>query len=63
VKINNGFIPAEGSPTEGASYVFTDSDVRNGTAYYYKLEAIDLNGVSTLHGPVSATPRLINLFR
>jgi hypothetical protein len=59
IQINEGLIPAEGSPTEGASYEFFDEGVKNRRTYYYKLEDIDLNGVSTMHGPVSATPRLI----
>ena len=52
-------IPAQGSSTQGASYEFIDNDVKNRKTYYYKLEDIDLNGNSTMHGPVSATPRLI----
>ena len=59
IKINNGLIPAQGSPTQGASYEFIDKNVKNRKIYYYKLEDIDMNGVSTFHGPVSATPRLI----
>jgi hypothetical protein len=58
-KINDTLIPAQGSSTQGASYEFTDKDVQNRKTYYYKLEDIDLNGTSTMHGPVSATPRLI----
>ena len=45
-------IPSEGSATQGASYEFVDNDVRNGKKYFYKLEDIDMNGTSTLHGPV-----------
>jgi len=59
VQINNRLIPAKGSPTEGAEYEFADEDVENRQAYWYMLEDVDLNGVSTVHGPVSATPRLI----
>ena len=59
IKINGRLIPAEGSPTEGAEYSFVDEDVINRTTCWYKLEDIDLNGVSTFHGPVKATPRLI----
>jgi hypothetical protein len=59
IKINNSLIPAQGSSTQGASYEFIDKDVQNRQAYYYKLEDIDLNGNSTMHGPESATPRLI----
>jgi len=59
VKINGVLIPAEGSPTQGATYQFIDENVKNRTTYYYKLEDVDLNGTSTMHGPVSVTPRAI----
>jgi hypothetical protein len=59
VKINSFLIPAVGSPTEGASYEYNDTGVKNREAYYYKLEDIDLNGTSSLHGPVQATPRRV----
>jgi hypothetical protein len=59
IKINPALIPAQGSSTQGASYEFIDTNVQNRKTYYYKLEDIDLNGVSTMHGPVNATPRLI----
>ena len=58
-KINTSLIPAKGSSTQGANYEFIDNDVKNRKTYYYNLEDIDLNGKSTMHGPVSATPRLI----
>jgi len=58
-KINNLLIPAKGSPTQGASYQFIDEGVQNRQMYLYKLEDIDLNGKSTMHNPVSATPRAI----
>jgi hypothetical protein len=56
-KINDSLIPAQGSSTEGASYEFIDNNVQNRKHYCYKLEDIDLAGNSTLHGPLSATPR------
>jgi len=56
-KINSDLIVAEGSPTQGASYEFIDSGLRNNKPYYYKLEDIDTNGISTFHGPVKAVPR------
>jgi hypothetical protein len=62
-KINSTLIVAEGSPTQGALYEFIDTNVQNRKTYYYKLEDIDLNGTSTMHGPVSAIPRLIFGFR
>jgi len=58
-KINNVLISAKGSSTQGASYEFVDKAVQNRKTYYYNLEDIDLSGKSTIHGPVSATPRLI----
>jgi hypothetical protein len=63
MKINSSLIPAEGSPTQSASYQFIDEGVKNRTTYYYKLEDIDLNGTSTMHGPVSATPKRTNVRR
>jgi hypothetical protein len=59
VKINSSLIPAEGSPTEGASYTYVDKNVQNRQMYLYKLEDIDLSGKSTFHDPVSAIPRMI----
>ena len=58
-KINSAIVSAKGSPTQGTSYEFVDKEVKNRKTYYYKLEDIDLNGKSNMHGPVSATPRLI----
>jgi hypothetical protein len=58
-KINTALIPAKGSSTQGASYEFIDTNVQNRKTYYYKLEDIDINGISTLHGPVKAVPRII----
>ena len=38
---------------------FVDEDVTNRSTYWYMLEDIDLNGLSTMHGPVGGRPRLI----
>jgi hypothetical protein len=57
IKINSSLVPAQGSSTHGASYEFVDKDVQNRKTYCYKLEDIDLDGTSTMHGPVNATPR------
>ena len=59
IKINDAVIPAKAGGAAGASYQFIDSNAKNRTTYYYKLEDIDLNGTATMHGPKSATPRLI----
>ena len=57
-KINADLIPAEGSPTEGAAYEFTDDNVSNWKRYFYVVEDLDTEGVSTLHGPVKAVPKM-----
>jgi hypothetical protein len=57
IKISNALIPAKGSATQGAAYEYVDKKVKNRKTYYYKLEDIDLSGKSTMHGPVSATPK------
>jgi len=61
-KINAAIIPAQGISTQGGYYKFIDNKTQNRKTYYYKLEDIDLNGMSTMHGPVSATPRLLYEF-
>ena len=58
-KINAALIPARGAATSGAAYEFVDDGLQNRKTYYYTLEDIDLNGKSTTHGPISATPRFI----
>jgi len=59
VKINDGLIPALGSAVSGSEYDFVDEWVLNGKRYFYLLEDIDTNGMSTFHGPVKAVPRMI----
>jgi hypothetical protein len=59
VKINNALIPALGSSVTGSDYDFIDQWVLNGKRYFYLLEDIDTNGISTFHGPVKAVPRWI----
>jgi len=59
VKLNGSLIPAKGSPSAGATYQFPDKEVKNRKTYWYKLEDIDIHGVSTMHGSVSAIPLLI----
>ncbi len=53
-----GFVPstAPGS-TQGADYQWQDATITFGVTYFYTLQDIDLAGVTTLHGPVSATPQ------
>jgi hypothetical protein len=58
-KINPVLISAEGAPTAGVAYRYVDKDLNNRNTYFYKLEDIDLKGVSTQHGPLSAKPRIL----
>ncbi|MFC1889431.1 right-handed parallel beta-helix repeat-containing protein [Thermodesulfobacteriota bacterium] len=51
--ISGPLIPSAGGPTWGSAYEFVDVDVSVGETWFYKLEAIDLYGNSTLFGPVS----------
>lgn len=50
-RVTRELIPAVGMGG-GASYSYVDTPPARG-AYYYLLEEVDVNGVSTLHGPVS----------
>jgi hypothetical protein len=52
-QINEALIAAQGDAVGGASYSFLDRP-DYGT-FYYKLEDVNLYGVSTLHGPVKVT--------
>jgi len=54
--LNSALIPPQ-FPGEviGGVYDWLDTDVQPGVIYYYKLEDIDVKGVSTFHGPVTAT--------
>jgi hypothetical protein len=56
-KLNDWLIPSQAlGSVIGAYYCYTDSEVINGTTYYYKLESVDVYGHAELHGPISATP-------
>jgi hypothetical protein len=62
VQLNEAIIPSQ-SPggSGGGVYSWLDEVVRPGVTYYYKLEAVDVQGAGTLYGPVSAVaprPRL-----
>lgn len=59
VKINDSIIFSQADSGTGSAYVFVDDNVKNRKTYYYKLEDVDTTGVKTMHGPVSAIPRLI----
>lgn len=52
-----GSRPGQGNSNAPTSYSFADNLVANGTTYWYKIADVDVNGVRTEHGPVSATPQ------
>lgn len=54
VKVNDSLIPTQ-NPGQalGATYIWVDEGAVSGSTQYYLLEDIDINGVSTTHGPVS----------
>lgn len=45
------FILASGDPLLGGYYQYTDTNVNNGTTYWYKLESIDIQSLSELYEP------------
>jgi hypothetical protein len=61
VRLNDALIPgqAPGSPI-GVVYSWLDGNVEPDTAYYYKLEDLDIHGRGMLHGPVWATAGLMH---
>lgn len=59
IQINDRLIPARGVLTVGADYTFSDTAVKNHRTYWYLLEDVDLDGKTTLHDPLPATPLLI----
>jgi hypothetical protein len=55
-KLNGELIPSQSPGSgQGASYEFMDDKGVGGTSYYYRLEAVDVHGNTTMHGPVNAT--------
>lgn len=52
IKINPDLIPGSSDPLLGGRYVYTDTNVIAGHTYYYKLEDVELDGATTLHGPI-----------
>jgi len=52
LKSNHALIPASSDPVARGSYVYTDTAVTAGVTYYYKLEDVELDGNSTVHGPI-----------
>lgn len=58
IQINRELIPARGGPLTGTSYRYLDETAIDVHSPWYRLEDVDIYGISTLHGPVAAvTPR------
>jgi len=65
-QLNDTLIPPQ-FPGEvmGGDYEWLDTDLQPGVTYYYKLEDVDVKGMSTFHGPIStavmSTPAAVQL--
>lgn len=54
-QLNANLIPSQApGSSQGFTYTWDDFNVVCGTTYYYWLQQINLAGIATLHGPVSA---------
>jgi hypothetical protein len=56
-KINQRLIPGSPDPLRGGSYVFTDTNVIAGIAYWYELEEVELGGRATRLERITATTK------
>ncbi len=55
VRLNATLIPPQNpGSVMGGYYEWLDADAQPGVVYFYKLEDIDIQGVSAFHGPISA---------
>ena len=54
-QLNPSLIPAQAPGSgQGAAYEWQDDELTMGTTYVYWLEDVDMSGIRTMHGPVSA---------
>ncbi|MEJ5311457.1 MAG: carboxypeptidase regulatory-like domain-containing protein [Anaerolineae bacterium] len=61
--LNETLIPPQNPGSViGGVYEWLDTDVQPGVVYFYQLEDVDVKGMRTMHGPVTATvqPTLTN---
>ncbi|MFB3905229.1 MAG: hypothetical protein ACE15E_17400 [Acidobacteriota bacterium] len=54
-QVVSDLIPAQGSPTQGAAYQWTDTNVVHGAQYYYLIEEVEDSGNTNTFGPINAT--------
>jgi hypothetical protein len=62
LRLNGALIPASSDPVARGSYVYTDTAVTAGVTYYYKLEDVELDGNSTMHGPIELAAAADTIF-
>ena len=55
-RITSELIPGAGNSAYRNEYEYVDKSLTNGVTYWYKLEDVDYDGNTSLHGSVSATP-------
>jgi len=55
VRLHDAIIPSEGEGNMGAKYTYNDVTAQIGNTYYYKLEDMDYQGKTTMHGPIEIT--------
>jgi len=54
VRLNDALIPGQGDGPFGGQYQYVDRLLKPGRTMYYWLDSVDLYGVATRYGPVSA---------
>jgi hypothetical protein len=54
--LNAYLVPALGSGTSGASYLFVDTTAVDGVEYEYSVEDVDVDGFNTIHASKRAVP-------
>ncbi|MGD9899818.1 MAG: lamin tail domain-containing protein [Calditrichaceae bacterium] len=54
--VYNETLNGAGNTSESTKYVYIDRFLLNDNTYWYKLVDVDINGIRTDHGPISATP-------
>ncbi len=52
-------IPGAGNSDEAKTYQFVDQDVTVDETYYYRIEDVDINGITAKHQPISITYRTV----
>jgi hypothetical protein len=51
-------LEGSGNTSQETNYVFSDKSVFNGVTYWYELIDVDVNGIQTVHRPISAVPHI-----